>query len=236
VTVRAPIVVAALVGSGGVLWGVAVGVDREPLAADSALAVAIGFVLLAVIAVTALLLVRAPLGRWLGYVVLGSGMASHAVLDLGALGWIAAAVSAAGITGLTGPWLKVWLRGRPAAVSVGWQAPLLILGAIALVPLVGLAAPEGLSLAHGVLAGGGLLLAWGYARARIWALWGLRLLLLPAAALAAATTPRAAGIAAVAAAALALTALAWSTPARRAIGIPAPVLPAPHRRRSHGAS
>jgi hypothetical protein len=48
---------------------------------------------------------------------------------------------------------------------------------LALVPAVALSSPSGLEVAHGILGGSGLLLAWGYARAQLWALWGIRLVL-----------------------------------------------------------
>ncbi|RPI23519.1 MAG: hypothetical protein EHM57_03860 [Actinobacteria bacterium] len=226
---RAPFIVGALVGAAGVLSAAAIGAHPDPLAPSSALAVAIGFVLAAVIAVSAMLLVRAPLGRWLGLGMAACGIALVTFLDTGVVGWLATATAFGAIVGLTGPWLRVWLRGRPAD-GIGWQPPALILGAIGLVPLVGVAAPDGLHPAHGLLAGAGLFFGWGYARAGLWGLWGLRLVLLPAALLTLPVTPRPAGAVAIAAAASALTALAWSRPARNAIGIPAPVLPAPHRR------
>lgn len=230
-TERAPLVISALVGAAGILWAAAIGANPEPLAASSAFAIAIGFVLAAVIAVTAILLVRAPLGRWIGLGLSACGIAALTVFAPGALGWFAVAVSAAAIVGLTGPWLDVWLRGRPTADDLGWQPPALILGSVGLVPLVGIAAPDGLQLEHGLLAGAGLFFGWGYARAELWGLWGLRLALLPAAVLTLPVTPRPAGAVAILAAAAVLTGLAWSRPTRRAIGIPAPVLPAPHRRR-----
>ncbi len=216
--------IAALVGLSGLLWAGSLAATPGPLAPSSALAIAIGFVIFTVIAVAGLLLVRAPWSRWVGL-----GVASFGILigarDIGPLGWLAVGASFAAIIGLTGPWLNVWLRKRPSATDIGWQPIVLVFASVGLTPLVGLASPSGLSISHGLLAGAGLFFGWAYARAEMWSLWGLRLIILPASLL---TIPaNSAGAVVLVLAAAGITALAWTRQARKALGGPSPVLPAP---------
>jgi len=201
------------------------------MAQSSALAVAIGFVIYTVIAVAGLLLVRAPWARWLGFAVAVSAVAIGVGSRAGVVSWLAVGVSLGAITGLTGPWLRVWLRRKPAATDLGWEPPTLILGAIALTPLVGFASPAGLSMSHGLLAASGLLFAWGYAKAEHWGLWGLRVVVLPAALTTIPATPPF-GASLILFWSLGLTAVAWAPGARRALGRPTPVLPSPRPPRS----
>jgi len=207
-------------------WAVFVGASSGPIAQSAALAIALGFVFFTLLAVTGILLVRAPWARWLAAATLAAGAVTGAAIGLGPLGWIAVAVSLGGVTALVGPWLDVWLRGRPAADTIGWQPPVLLLATVGLIPLVGYTSPDGLALVHGLLAGLGLFFVWGYARAELWGLWGLRLAVLPLTALAVVATPGP-GSLVLLIAGVGIAALAWSPPVRAAIGSPGPVLPAP---------
>jgi hypothetical protein len=94
---------------------------------------------------------------------------------------------------------------------------------------VGLAAPDGLEPAHGVLGAVGVLLSWGYMKGGFWALLGLRFGLPVLVAVAAFFSP-AGGAVLLLAAGVGLAYLAWTAPARLAVD-PAPDLPAPRRSR-----
>lgn len=223
---RAPVLIVGWFAVTGMAWAVVVGISDVPLAQSSALAVAFGFVLATTISSAAMLLARAPWGRWLAVATLGGGMAWAVVAGGSGALWVVVAASFFALVGLLGPWLRVYLRHRPAASSIGWQPVVLALGAAALTPLVGIAAPDGLAISHGLLAGAGLFFGWGYVRTELWGLWGLRIVLVPAAVLAVPATPVAGAVFLVAWCA-GLTALAWTKLVRLAIGMPAPVLPAP---------
>ncbi|MCP4967779.1 MAG: hypothetical protein GY926_21415 [bacterium] len=226
---RMPFVVAALVMGAGLAWTIHLVVSPEPWAVDSAMAIAIGTLVLSIVAMTALLLGR---GRWTrpfaaGLVVLEMMIAIVATFD----GWLITALVLSGLSlaGLGGPWFKGWLRERPAAGAPGPAPISLAIGSFAVVPLVGIASPAGLDPAHGIAGALGILFSWGYMKGGTWALHSLRFAM-PLAMLAAAISSPPAGAALLIAAGAALTYLAWTQDARLAVD-PAPELPAPRRRR-----
>jgi hypothetical protein len=230
---RPAIITAALVAAAVVLWNVSLAIDPEPFAASSAAAVGIGAGILGVVAVAGILLIR---GRWVrayvGGLLLGfAGLA--AAMPLAPWPIAAVAVSACAGVGTLGPWLTGWFRQRPAAGRPPWQATALPLAAIALVPIVGVASPSGLEPAHGILAGAGLLFAWGYARTHLWGLWSLRLAV-PLGGIAAAAASGVPGAVLVTLATVAVTALAWRKEAMLAVRpltdrLPGPRVAAPRR-------
>ncbi len=172
-----PYTIAALVFLSPAAWSLHLGLEPEPFALSSAAVIAIGLLLGGLIAVAGLLLSR---GRWsknLGRVVVGATLALAVVVEPGSTYWIALGLSALATIGLTGPWLKGWVREFAAADGPGTRPILLVFGALALVPAVGVASPAGLEFTHGVLGGAGVLLGWAYARAEVWGLWGLRVVL-----------------------------------------------------------
>lgn len=227
---RAPFAISALVAAAGIAWTVHLAVAPEPFTGSAAVAVSAGIVIFTVIAVVGLLLVRAPWARWLAYATVGTGLAVGVVTgydDVTAI--VAFAFSLAAVGGLSGPWLRVWLRRRPAATAPEPQATFLPLATLALVPITGFVSPDSLSAALVVLDVAAVVLAAGYARAGMWALWSLRigLPLLTLWAVIGLSIPGA--VALVTAAAVATT-LAWTPSARRAIREPSPPLPAPRHR------
>lgn len=226
---RMPYAIAALVMATGLAWTIHLIVSPDPWAVDAAFTIAIGTLVFSIVAMTGLLLGR---GRWTRFFAIGL-IATELLIVLVAdfEPWLLAAVagSALSLMGLAGPWLKGWLQERPAAGSPG-PIPLgLVLGAFALVPLVGLASPSGLEYAHGVLGATGILASWGYLKGNTWALWLLRVAIPLLALFAAlASPPGGAVIMIVAGAALAW--FAWTADARLAVD-PLPAnLPAPRRR------
>ena len=228
---RMPFLIAAMVAASGFTWTIHLIVAPAPWAEDAALAIAIGIVVLSIVAMTALLLGR---GRWTRYFAGGLLLAELLIVVVADVdGWLIVATVLSGLTlaGLGGPWLRGWLRERPAAGAPGPRPLILAIGSFAVVPLVGLAAPDGLRPAHGVAGALGILLSWGYARGTVWALWGLRLGMPPVLVAAALSSP-VGGVVLLLAAAAALTALAWSKEARLAVDPLRGQLPAPRPRKA----
>ena len=130
------------------------------------------------------------------------------------------------LIGLAGPWLDGWIRKRPAAEGPGPRPLGVVFGLLALVPAVGIAAPSGLSAWHGVLGAAGVLLAWSYSRAQLWALWATRLTL-PLIAIPAAVQGPWGGAAALLALVAMITAFAWTSEALLAVNPLMDRLPGP---------
>ncbi len=175
---RAPYIITALFTLSGAAWAIQLGVAPAPFAPGAAAVLALGLVIFVVVAAAGLLLSRGRWAPWLALIVTLAAMALAIVIDdftaWAIMGLVAGALT---LVGLSGPWLKGWIRERPSAQGPGPKAMGVVLGALALVPAVALSSPSGLEVAHGILGGSGLLLAWGYARAQLWALWGIRLVL-----------------------------------------------------------
>lgn len=233
---KAPYAISALVALAGLAWAVHLALDPDPFAGSAAFVIAAGVVVFTIIAVVGMLLVRAPWGRWIAFATLGVGLGIGIITgldDAGAL--VAAILSLLAVGGLSGPWLRVWLRQRPSATAPEPKAALLPLASLALLPLTGFVSPEGLSPALAVLAASGPAFAAGYARAGGWALWGLRLAL-PVLTIWAAVGLTTAGAVVLVGAGGGVTWLAWTPSARRAIRRPGPPLPAPRRKPNPSAA
>lgn len=228
---RMPFLIAAVVMLAGLAWTIQLVVSPDPWAADAALAIAIGTLTLSIATMTGLLLSR---GRWTRYFAGGLVVAELAIALVAELGpWLIAAVVLSGLAlaGLGGPWLDGWLRQRPAAGSPGLEPLVLAIGAFAVVPMVGIAAPAGLEPAHGWAGALGILFSWGYIKGGPWALWGLRLAMPLALILAAVASPLWGAILLTGTGGV-LGYLAWTAAARLAVD-PLPTnLPAPRARRT----
>jgi hypothetical protein len=199
-----------------IAWFIDLGTDPGRFATESAMVLGIGLLLFAGIAAAGLIFTGGRWARRLGIVV------AAASLILGGWRepswWAAVAVLAAAVAlaGLLGPWLKGWVRELPAADGPGAKPIFLVLGSLGLVPLVAITSPAGLDVSHGVLAAAGVFLAWGYSRANLWALWGLRVAL-PILAVPALLNSAPAGAVILGIAVAFLTWLAWSREARLAV-------------------
>jgi hypothetical protein len=211
-----PYTIAALVFLAPAAWSLHLGLEPEPFALSSAAVIAIGLLMGGLIGVAGLLLSR---GRWsknLGRAMIAATLTLAVVVEPTPTYWVALSLSALAMVGLTGPWLKGWVREFAAADGPGTHPVLLVFGALALVPVVGIASPGGLGFTHGVLGGAGVLLGWGYARAEVWALWGLRLAL-PVLAIGSILQSPWGGGALLAAVVGGVVWLAWTADAQRAV-------------------
>ncbi len=213
---RAPFVIASLVGATGLATATHLAVAAEPFAASSAAVVAIGAVLFTLITVVGLTLVRGRWTRRLAIIVVVTELGVVAVGNLEPWAGLALIFGLTALSGLTGRWLDAWVRQRPSATGPDPLAVVLLLGLLGLVPAVGIAAPDGLDMAHGLLGAAGILLTWAYGKAQPWSLWTIRLVL-PFLGVAAAMASPAAGAALLIAAAGGLTWLSWTTSARIAV-------------------
>ena len=226
---RMPFLISATVMAAGLGWTAHLLVSPDPWEAASAMAIAIGTLVLSIAAMTALLMSRGRWSRYFAMILLAAELLIALVADF--TGWAIGAIILSGLAlaGLGGPWMHGWLRQRPAAGAPGAGPIALTIGAFALVPLVGVVAPSGLEPAHGVLGAAGILLSWGYMKGGVWAINGLRFGLPILSLLAAAASPPL-GAATLLIAGGLLTYLAWTKSARLAVD-PMPGLPAPRRRK-----
>ncbi len=227
---RAPFVISGIVAADGLLWAVVLVATPAPFAVLAAATLAVGFLLFTIVACAGILLVHAPWARYVGLTTALGGLAVAITGELDAPRLLGILAAGATIVGLTGPWLRIWLRRRPSADGPGPVPTALTLGSLTLVPLAGIVAPSGPSAALLLLALLGLLLAWGYGRASLPALWGLRIALPVLGVLAAWTTGLPGAIPLLVALAV-LTGLAWRGAARAVVGATRrPVTPpSPHR-------
>ena len=172
---RAPFVIAGSVVAASIGWTIHLASEPDPFAADAALTVALGLVVISVIDAAGLLLSRGRWSRWLGYAIAGGEGTLFVLTEGTATGVVAIAVTGVALVGLAGPWLDGWIRARQAAEGPGPRPLTVVFGLLALLPAVGVASPSGLSAWHGVLGGAAVLLVWSYSRALLWALWAVRL-------------------------------------------------------------
>jgi hypothetical protein len=214
---------------GASLWSLAIAVNPDdPFATDAGVVISIGLLMFALIAAVGLLM---PRGRWarnLSRALLITEAVLATTLPL--RGWAIAALvaTAAGVVGIQGRWLDGWLRRLPAADGPGLKPMLFLLGALALVPAIGIASPSGLEFRQGLLGAAGIVTAWGYSKANFWALWAGRLGILPLSLLAA--WPAAPlGRTFILACGAAMTWLAWAPDTRLAISPLLDQLPGPRR-------
>ncbi len=222
-----PRVIAIVLVIGASLWSLHITtMPDDPFSTDSAVLVAIGLLMFSLISAVGLLV---PRGRWARNLARGL-LAFEAVLAVATplQGWAVAGLVATGlgIVGIQGKWFDGWLRRLPSADGPGLKTMGLILGCLALVPIVGLTSPSGVVFRQGLLGAAGIVIAWGYGKANMWGLWAARLLLVPLAVAAAFAAPPA-GAALVVVFGIGLTLLAWSSEARLAISPLMDQLPGP---------
>ncbi len=112
---RAPILVAATVPVASIAWTIHLATAPDPFAVDAGLTVAVGLVIFSVVDAAGIVLSRGRWARWLGHTIVAAEGALFVITDGAATSYIAVALSAAAVVGLTGPWLDGWIRQRPSA-------------------------------------------------------------------------------------------------------------------------
>ncbi len=125
-------------------WAWALMTLEGPWSRTAAVAIAADLVLLATVGVIGMVLGRS---RWARRLCIGTsavGLVVGAFLAFGPAWAAAASLSAAALAGLTGPWLKGWVRERPAALGPPEVAVILEILLLAVPGIVGAAAPTGL--------------------------------------------------------------------------------------------
>jgi hypothetical protein len=219
--------------------------DPSPVAQSASWLIAVGLLTIATTALSGLLLVRAPWGRWVLAVTVvismiaasfawpdGSTDASGFPILVGA----AYAIGAVALVGLFGPWLTLWTRHHTLTEAPGPVVIALLTVAPAAALYVGIAASAGAQWEHWLLfvvaAVGSVL----YGRGTPGGLWLLRVGV-PIAAIAAITQTDLAGSLMIGVGATAVAALAWSPAARKTTRVIVPPLPSPApRKRASDAS
>lgn len=214
--------------------------DPSPVSQSASWLIAVGLLAIATTALSGLLLVRAPWGRWVlaATVVASMVAASPSPGSTGATGssefpiLVAAtyAIGAVALVGLFGPWLTLWTRHHTLADAPGPVVIALLSVAPAAALFIGIAANADAQWPHWLLfliaASGSVL----YGRGTPGGLWLLRIGVPVAAVIAIAQTDLA-GSVMIGVGAAAVAALAWSPAARKTTRVIVPPLPSPSPRK-----
>lgn len=189
----------------------------EPVWVEGAGAmIAAGHLILVSVSIVGALVGASRWARWLG-TGLAAILAGPALVHPVTAGWIVM-VAAAGLAlvGLVGTGLRAVIRQRPPADAPPVQATALALGLLAAPIVVGAVQPGGVDLGDWAVAGGSVILAVWYTRARQSALWATRIGTPLLAIVSAFTTDWPEAVAPVLGFVV-LARLAWSTAARVAV-------------------
>ncbi len=219
--------------------------DPSPVAQSASWLIAVGLLTIATTALSGLLLVRAPWGRWVlaatvvASMVAASTASTTASTDASGfpiLVWVTYAIGAVALVGLFGPWLTLWTRHHTLTEAPGPVVIALLAVAPAAALYVGIAASAGAHWTHWLLfvvaAAGSVL----YGRGTPGGLWMLRIGV-PIAGIIAITQTDVAGSIMIGVGAGTVAALAWSPAARKTTRVIVPPLPSPSpRRRASDAS
>jgi hypothetical protein len=218
----APIVVAASLAVSTIAGALHLAFDPAPFASDASVLVTVGMIVVALVAVSGVLLAR---GRWSQPVAVAVAAGWIAIVASGDLTWLAAitlATAAITVAAALGPWLRRWVRHRPA-VDGPPPAAVAVLLLLLVVPVaVGVTVPSQVPWFGWALAAWSVAAALALARAIPGALLAVRLLHAPAC-VAAGLASSAAGGVTLGALGAATAAFAW----RREVAVA--VTPAPGR-------
>ncbi len=223
---RSPYVVAALVVISGIATALHLADEPGPFDPSSLLVITLGIVIFTLVTCAGLLLARGRWSRRLGTLVVVGNLTLVAIVPPGPWAVVAVVTGIGALVGLLGRWLDGWVRPRPSAIGPDPKAVLILLGLLGFVPLMGLASPAGLTPGHGLLGAAALLLAWGYGKAQIWALWAMRVAL-PLVAIPAVASSPPAGAVAIVVLTGAVVWLAWSRQALLSVQPLPTTLPGP---------
>lgn len=202
--------------------------DPGPIDDNAAALIATGLVVAGLSTLSGLTLARAPWGRWglAATVVLGMGVSS---VSSSQLVWVVYVTGAVALVGLFGPWLRLWTRHHRIPDGPG-SVPVALISVAAVATLyIGLCAFERADWTHWVLAGTAVGSSVLFAQGAAVGLWGLRLAVGLAGALASAhslgpgVVPLMIGI-------LTVTVLAWLPAAKRTTTVITAPVPPPTKR------
>jgi len=225
---RLPVSIGAIALTTALVGAAAFVVDPGSFDQSAALVVFIGLGVVGLTGFVGLVLARAPWGRWtlLGSISIGLLLASRGG---GWIFWLALALGSIATVGLTGPWLRLWLR-QSAVVDAPGPVVIVLMSAAAGATLwVGLSAGSGLQIAHLVLIVTLVASARSYGRGQAWGIWGLRLAV-PIVGAATVYGTTGVGQILLVVGLVGVTVLAWLPHARRATAIITPPLPSPVER------
>lgn len=176
----APIVVAASLAASSIAGALHLAFDPGRFASDAAALVAAGMIVVALVAVSGVLLAR---GRWSQPVAVAVAAGWIAIVAPGELTWLAAitlAAAAIGVAAALGPWLRRWVRHRPAVEGPPPAAVAVLLLLLAVPVAIGVTIPSRVPWFGWTLAAWSVAAALALARALPGALLAVRLLHAPA--------------------------------------------------------
>lgn len=128
---------------GSLLWATVIATTDHPWPGAAAVLLSADLVLMSTIALVGIVLGRSRWARRLGVAVSVAGLVLGVFLEVGVLWALAVAASAAAVGAMTGPWLKGWVRERPAALGPPSVAVILELLLLAVPGVVGVAGVDG---------------------------------------------------------------------------------------------
>jgi len=225
---RLPVSIGAIALAASLTGAAAFVVEPGSFDQAAALVVFIGLGVVGLTGFVGLVLARAPWGRWtlLGSISIGLLLAS---LSGGWIFWVALALGSIATVGLTGPWLRLWVRQSAVVDAPGPVVIVLMSVAAGATLWVGLSTGSGFQIVHLVLIVTLVASARGYGRGQAWGIWGLRIAV-PIAGGASVYATTGLGQVLLVIGLVGVTILAWLPHARRATAVITPPLPAPVER------
>ncbi|MCL1594940.1 MAG: hypothetical protein M3132_11380 [Actinomycetia bacterium] len=222
---RLPISIGILALACALVGSAAFALDADTFDPVAAVVLLIGVGIVSLTGFIGLVLVRAPWGRWTLLVVVAIGLVLASIVGGWAF-WTTLFLGGLATIGLTGPWLRLWLRQSTVADAPG---PVVV-ALIALAPVatlwVGASTGGGFGVIHAVLIVVAVTSSWAYGRGQSWGLWSLKTLY-PIVGLGASMMTTGPGAVLLAAGTIGVTILAWLPHAERATAVITPPLPPP---------
>ena len=176
----APLVVAVSLSGASIAGAIHLAFGHTPFAPGAAALTATGMTVLTLVAVSGVLLARGRWSRSTAVVVASGWIALGASGDLALAGATTIGLATIALSGALGPWLRRWVRHRPAVEGPPPAAVALLLLLLAVPVAVGVSASDGVTWTGWVVAAWSLTLALALARTLPGALLAVRLLHAPA--------------------------------------------------------
>ena len=175
-----PLVVAVSLAAASLAGTVHLALDELPLSGDAAALTAAGLVVLTLVAVSGVLVARSRWSRPTAIGVAAGWIALGATGHVGVAAGIAIVAGAVALGGATGPWLRRWLRHRPALEGPPPAAAAVLLLLLVVPVAVGLTSVDGVTWPGWALVAWSPLVAFGLGRALPGALLAIRVAHAPA--------------------------------------------------------